>query len=347
MSSASRSEFDDALRIFWPRATAFFVGLILLVAALGRLDLYHDVDVVGPKLAWFARHRANYDTLFLGSSLTHRGLSPAAYDSELRARGRPSRTFNFGALGMVPPESHFFLEQALALRPQHLRHVFLEVGGFQLGAKRKHMRRFDYWHSPRYTARVVRAIWASQWNWRWKLEQTKHHLEAALRKLFLVGQGQALSVAWRGPDIDREALGPDRDGWLSPEDDASNRMVQLRAEAAGLDEEERARRLSLPRGASRLPPDAALTALGDAVARIRAAGAKPILLALPRNTERDELLELVRARIDAPLLDFNDPERYPALFAPENRFDTNHMNRQGAALLSRLLAESLIELGGS
>jgi len=41
-------------------------------------------------------------------------------------------------------------------------------------------------------------------------------------------------------------------------------------------------------------------------------------------------------------LDFSDPRRYPQLFAPENRADGGHLNAEGAAIYSRLLARELL-----
>jgi hypothetical protein len=337
----------SSARAFWLRAAAFLAGLAALLAAVGSLDRYFDVEVVGPKLAHLAEHRADYDTLFVGSSLTHRAISPVAYDAELTARGRATRSFNVGVPGMVPPESYFLLEELLALRPARLSTVYLEVEPFQLRVKRVHSRRFEYWHSPEYTAIIVRAILASDWRWQSKLHQSMQHADAMLRKVFHVGQGPALLSSLGGKDIDLTVLGPDRDGWLSTEDDTSERMVARRAAEARLDEVERAQRWAGLRGRAERPThESALAALDRAVALIRAAGATPILLVQPHIEQRDELVKLVRARTDAELVDLNDPERYPELFLQENRFDTNHMNRSGAELFSRLLAARFAELEG-
>jgi len=336
-----------AVRGSWKRAALFVLGFAALLALLGRADPLTDVPVVGEKLAHFRQHVARYDTLFIGSSLVHRQVSPAVYDAELAARGLESCSFNFGVLGMVPPESYYLLERILDERPPRLRTVFLELSSLQLRVKREHTRRFDYWHSPRTTLDVVRAIRGAGWDRAVEAHQVLRHLEASLRKVFHCGQGPALLRTLIGPH-DPAALGPDGDGWLSTEDDTSNR-IELRRELGELEEEELGARLGALRastGAARREGEVGLALLARTLARVRAAGATPILLVPPRHQVRSSLAAHVRERLDVEILEFDDPARYPELYAPELRFDLNHLNRDGAALFSRLLAQRFAELQG-
>lgn len=303
------------------------------------------MEIVGDKLAFFRRHADDYDTLVVGSSLIHRQVSPRAYDAELAARGLQARSFNFGVLGMMPPESYFLLEEILATRPPNLRYVYLELTGLQAQVKREHARRFDYWHSLRYTADVLRAIAANDWNLRAKLDQAGRHLEAMARNLLHVGQGRALLESITR-EVDPAALGPDGDGWLSTEDDRTNRMELRRRELEDFDEgalEGRVRALRGSGSAGRQEGEVGLELLARAVARVRAAGATPILLVPPRLERLGALLESVRSRLDVEVWAFNDPDRYPELYLPEHRFDTEHLNKPGAALFSRALAARFAE----
>jgi hypothetical protein len=74
---------------------------------------------------------------------------------------------------------------------------------------------------------------------------------------------------------------------------------------------------------------------------IRAAGAQPILFHAPTPSE---VVYTPDARSRAPLLDFSDEQRYPALFLTEYRQDHGHLNEAGARVFSRLLAEEWIKL---
>lgn len=341
------------VRHFCARAALFVLGLALLIAALAPLDRLADVDVVGEKLEHLRRHAEVYDTLFVGSSTLYRGVSPAVYDAELAARGIAARSFNFGVLGMVPPETYYLLERILALRPPRLATVYLELAFFQKRVKRTHSRRFDYWHTPAQTANVLRAIARSEWPWEWKVSQSARHLESLARRTFHVGQGRALGQALLAPfgalEFDAELLGPHQDGWLSTEDDASNRMKLRRGEVAGAADDflaDEVARLRADDTPGRRESVVGLRALAEAVARVRASGATPILLVPPCLDRRSGLIEFARGRLGVEVLAFNDPDRYPELYSPDNRFDHGHVNKEGAAAFSRALAARFAERTG-
>jgi hypothetical protein len=42
-----------------------------------------------------------------------------------------------------------------------------------------------------------------------------------------------------------------------------------------------------------------------------------------------------------PLFDYDDPAKYPELFAIENRTDVDHLNVPGAILFSKMLADRI------
>jgi hypothetical protein len=72
---------------------------------------------------------------------------------------------------------------------------------------------------------------------------------------------------------------------------------------------------------------------------VRAAGAEPVLLICPRV---DPVKFVPKAAASARLLDFSDEKRWPALFAIENRRDTEHLSSAGAEIFSRALAAEWI-----
>jgi hypothetical protein len=44
------------------------------------------------------------------------------------------------------------------------------------------------------------------------------------------------------------------------------------------------------------------------------------------------------------MLDFSDPARYPELYDPRHRYDSDHLNLAGAEMFSRLLAARIASL---
>jgi hypothetical protein len=85
------------------------------------------LPVIDEKLAHFAAHKDEYDTLFFGSSRTYRHLLPGQFDAATAAAGMPTKSFNFGIDGMFPPEDGYVLEQLFALKPRNLKRIFIEI----------------------------------------------------------------------------------------------------------------------------------------------------------------------------------------------------------------------------
>ena len=70
------------------------------------------------KLEFFAKHKDEFDTLFLGSSRFYYAILARRFSirrSRARTASRPA-AFNFGIDGMHPPENFYVLEQILKTR---------------------------------------------------------------------------------------------------------------------------------------------------------------------------------------------------------------------------------------
>src|SRR5690348_6244876 len=86
---------------------------------------------VSQKFRFFAAHKDEFDTLFIGSSRIYFQISPAIFDRVTRERGLPTHSFNFGIGGMYLPETSYLLEQILNLKPRNLSWVFIEYDELQ------------------------------------------------------------------------------------------------------------------------------------------------------------------------------------------------------------------------
>ena len=74
---------------------------------------------VSEKLAYFARHKDEYDAVFVGSSRVYRQIAPGVFDRQVAAStGRAMRSFNLGAPSMFLPESLYVIDRILAQRPR-------------------------------------------------------------------------------------------------------------------------------------------------------------------------------------------------------------------------------------
>ena len=320
----------------------FAFSLAGTAALLPRVLPPAPVPQISEKLAHFAAHKDEYDTVFIGSSRTFRQILPAIFDPLMAAGGQPSHSFNFGIDAMFSPEDAYVAEKIFALRPRRLRRVFLEVSRFnyEFGAQPPETRRARHWHDWRRTALVCRHTlpftkrgkWRDPSRWANAWQHTRLFFTRALN----LGDGARLMEPWRG------IVPPDPAGMLGTHGDGA---IPSDAET----ECEGERRAKFDRGmadragkASVRPlPSAPLQSLAETIDRVRALGAEPVLFIAPTAVA---VVNSPAGQVRAPILDFSDPHRWPALFDPANRYDYAHLNAPGARIFSRLFAEQVLAL---
>ena len=125
-------------------AAAFLITCVGLRVVLP----FPEIDGgVSQKFRFFAAHKDEFDTLFIGSSRVYFQISPAIFDRVTRESGMPTRSFNFGIGGMYLPETGYLLEQILDLKPRNLRWVFIEYDELQTkwSPENQTSRRALYW----------------------------------------------------------------------------------------------------------------------------------------------------------------------------------------------------------
>ena len=321
----------------------FAISLGCTAALMSRVLPPAPVPQIAEKLAHFAAHKDEYDTIFIGSSRTFRQILPSIFDPFMAAGGQPSHSFNFGIDAMFSPEDAYVAEKIFALHPRRLRRVFIEVSRFDsgFGLQAPETLRARHWHDCRRTAQVCREIlppgkrgkfrdakrWARAWT----------HIGLFLQRGLNLGDGAALIERWHGgaPPDAGAAIGANGDGAIP---------YGTETELAGEERERFDRDVALllgsDAGARPLTP-ASLESIGQTIARVRALGAEPVLFTSPMAVTR---VSSPSGQVRAPILDFSDPRRWPALFDPANRQDRAHLNAPGARLYSRLFAEQALAL---
>lgn len=349
-----------------------FVGALLLCHWLGDriFGEFPDVPPVSDKLAVLAARREEVDTVFVGSSRVYTQLSPRLFDAELRAVGQPCCSFNLGVYAMYPPESFQMLDRALALGLPRLRRVVLELANvippFDPPSERD-TRRMTAWHRPGAAGWMLAAIvLAYEWPGRkagWFYDHSLAaarcfaHVGDAHDALFgvpppAVGKGNAVLPAPPRRVVGAEGLGADGDGFApmtkaqkETESVCRRFLANLPAYARAVD----GLRAPLPASAldQREPVNRMLRwELPRRVAALRARGIATTLFLPPTARADDGLRAWARdgggTIGDAPVFVFNDPDRFPELYRADVRVDGEHLDEEGAATFTRLLARQVL-----
>ena len=330
-------------------AKYFIYVAIALIALIATSFLIHSLlppvipRSVAAKLEFFAGHKDEFDTLFIGTSSIYYSVSPEIFDRTTRESGLPTRTFNFGIDALHPPENFYVLEQILKTQPRHLRWVFLETADVETKLHRVlGTERAVYWHDWPRTALTVRKALNPRGNAKWYIKISRlwrarrdlaAHLTLFAQRFANVGRAVELLSPRKG-DHKLEAdveLGPKRDGYrlagaaMSAENAASfqNRLAQEIAEAR-------------PK-----PLDPYAEEAYRAYARrIRAIGAAPLFVVPPLIFQSP--ISFRQSLPPGPLLSFNDAKTYPMLFDTKVRIDDAHLTKEGAEEFTRLLAHEFV-----
>jgi len=318
---------------------AAFAGTCL---ALHALLPPPEVGDVSPKLRFFAAHKDEFETVFVGSSHIHYGVSPSAFDEVLARAGIPNRSFNLGADAMYPPERFYVLEQILAMKPRKLKRLFLEMEDIETWPDDQVSQRAVYWHDwsrtwiilrkildmgvPEPRRRKLRAV-------RREREPIAAHLTLLARNVCNVGRAFDLSESFGYDDAEPGwELGPKLDGYIPLATTISgDKALAFEKELA----HERSVRLEdvvLDRYAAE--------AYRHYARQIHNAGATPVFLVSPVHPQVPSKFPGLSPCL---LLAYNDPTRYPDLYRSEARMDENHLNPTGADKFTRLIAEDFLK----
>jgi hypothetical protein len=335
-------------------ATAFLITCIGLHAVLP----FPEIDGgVSQKFRFFAAHKDEFDTLFIGSSRIYFQISPAIFDRVTRESGLPTHSFNFGIGGMYLPESAYLLEQILKLKPRNLRWVFIEYDEMQTkwSAENQTSRRALYWADWKRVSLLLRKLTDTGIGPLWLPSPTKlrdivlrQKDEKNTRSLLTFYATQVernyTNVA-RAPDVLDYLLGRDtnerRASYLGVASDGyvtrPNRMSPSQAAAY-----ERALGAAVAQSSTRALSPYALEAYRQCAQEVRNIGATPIFLITPSTTQINIAIE--NTGLPGVVMAFNDPRAYPSLFRSSARRDGQHLTKSGAEEFTRIVAANFVEL---
>ena len=309
-------------------------------------------STVREKLAHLAEHGDDYDAIFVGSSRIQSHIMPSLFDRLAAERGLTVKSFNAGVASMHTPEDGWLLEQILARKPARLRWIFLEIDFFDAGLEDGQMGtlRGVPWHDwPRFRQLCRRmAVMSDNLNFRDRIAELSarlrdfvDHLATFGQRESQLGRGAQLFDRWRlsiNPEPMRwENLGADGDGFRP----AKTNTVLEKKSLARLAKLVAERTKILPKAdeADRVSQ----AVLGEAIAQIIRAGARPVLIIPPRTRLHYFVPSAENARL-AAVVDLCNPVKFPELYEAKHRVDTSHLNAAGAEVFTRIVADRFLEI---
>jgi hypothetical protein len=335
-------------------ATAFLLSCIGLRAILP----FPEIDGgVSQKFRFFAAHKDEFDTLFIGSSRVYFQISPAIFDRVTRESGMPTHSFNFGVGGMYLPETAYLLEQILNLKPRNLKWVFIEYDELQTkwSSENQSSRRALYWADWKRVSLLLRKLTDAGTDPLWLsnpaklrdiiLRQNGEKSTRSLLTFYLTQIERNYTNISRAADVLDHFLSRDTKGrrasYLGAASDGyvtrPNRMSPSQAAAY-----ERALAAAMAQTGTRPLSPYAMEAYRQCAQEVRNIGAVPIFLITPSTTEINVAAETTE--LTGVVMAFNNPQAYPNLFRSGVRRDGQHLTKSGADEFTRILATNFVGL---
>ena len=335
-------------------ATAFLLSCIGLRAILP----FPEIDGgVSQKFRFFAAHKDEFDTLFIGSSRVYFQISPAIFDRVTRESGMPTHSFNFGIGGMYLPETAYLLEQILNLKPRNLRWVFIEYDELQTkwSPENQTSRRALYWADWKRVSLLLRKLTDGGTDPLWLpnpaklrdiIQQQNDEKSTGSLLTFYAGQLEKNYTNFsRAADVFARFLGRDtkerRASYLGSANDGyvtrPNRMSPSQAAAY-----EHGLAAAMAEPGTHPLSAYAMEGYLQCAQEVRNIGAAPIFLITPSTTE----INVATKNTPTPgvLMAFNDPRTYPNLFRSDVRRDGQHLTKSGAEEFTRIVAANFVDL---
>jgi hypothetical protein len=332
------------------------LGFTLVCACLYVVLPFPEIGVVAARIRYFKKHGDQFDTLFVGSSLTHHDIAPSVFDRVMEEGGHPTRSFNFGVDGMLVAESSYVLERLMAARPNGLKWVFIELDelAIQPFAGAEGSRRDIYWRDAKRTSLLLAHLFEDRRNTHAATATNapdvrpqpsdKHSFrELLFFHLGLFGKNitnvsRRSDLAWWAshfwkPDKMPEDLGPEGDGYAPfAQDIPESRLLAYQFE---LDQ-------ALAHPGERVVSAATERACREMAEQVTKVGATPIFVRMPVVSQVQ-----LRFRSDptaSAILSYNNAAAYPELYRRDTRAEEIHLNPRGAEALSSLVARDLSKL---
>lgn len=335
-------------------ATAFLITCLGLHALLP----FPEIDGgVSQKFRFFAAHKDEFDTLFVGSSRIYFQISPAIFDRVTRESGLPTHSFNFGIGGMYLPESAYLLEQILDLKPRNLRWIFIEYDELQTmwSPENRGSRRALYWADWKRVSMLLPKLTDAGSGPFWLpnparlrdivLRQNDEKNTRSLLTFYAAQLEKNYTNVARAADVldyflSRDAnkprasyLGAASDGYVTKPD----RMSPSQAAAY-----ERAFSAAMAQNSTRALSPYAVEAYRQCAQEVRGIGAAPIFLITPSMTQINFATESDGS--PGVVMAFNNPRAYPSLYRSSVRRDGQHLTKSGAEEFTRIVAANFVEL---
>lgn len=337
------------------RKLASFFVIYLFISTIISLCLpYHwGNEYFHPKIKYLEKHRdKKFNTFFFGTSRIYRQIDPFIFDSIVnQSQKKKSTSFNLGAAGLKNPESFYLIENFLSSDiAKNTKYCFLELRDVDVtGEERLHKQANNYCKN----LKDILFVWKSNYHMKIDLDEQRSSISNYAvsyieNKLHFGHFGEQLL----GNFYYINNLGEKENGYYSIDDEINT----LNNNPETFDNFQKKRRgflndttiLSKHKKKSlnwykketydKVYLDRLLTLKNHC----KKQNITLIFILAQQSTKKT--INLSKQLPKESVIDLCDPNKHSAFYLVENHFDEVHLNKKGATLYSKALANAFIKI---
>lgn len=339
------------------RKLASFFVISLFISTIISLCLpYHwGNEYFHPKIEYLEKHRdKKFNTFFFGTSRVYRQIDPFIFDSIVnQSQKKKSTSFNLGAAGLKNPESFYLIENFLSSDiVKNTKYCFLELRNVDVtGEKRLHKQANNYCKN----LRDILFVWKSNYHMKIGIDKQRSSISnyavSYIENILHFGHfGEQLLDDYYYFDN----LGEKENGYLSIDDEF--KMLNNKTKTFDNFQEKRRGFLNDTTILSKYKKktlnwnkdkdETYDKVYLDRLLTLRNHCKKhniTLIFILAQQSDK-KTVELSKQLPKESVIDLCDPNKHSAFYSVENHFDKGHLNKKGATLYSKALANAFIKI---
>lgn len=325
-----------------------FSAIFFILNQLPNLFLspYYGKELYLKKYEYFINNQDNFNTVILGSSQSYRQINPEILDGLLK--DYQTSTFNLAAEAIFNPEVYYLYEKLLeTIETNSLKYAFIELRLLEDMRSNSLNQSWNYyWHnleylnfSINYTLASNRPLWE-------KIKVIKKYIICYVNKII---NGYKALVCNKSNE---NGLYYGKDGFYSLNEEMSdiggnNYLRKILAsflkDTTVLEKKvSRANRVFSVKNNEQFINEVHLIKLIDLIEKSKQKGVHLIFVIPPRGVY-NELLAIKEKLPSNHIIEIANPQKYPELYQVEFTFDKWHVNKKGADLYTKYIANELIK----
>jgi len=325
--------------------------LLVLIGGIGEIawhsigfPFYWGNTQLNTKLEILKEEQQSFNTYFIGSSITFRQVIPSVFDSLSQG---PTKSLNLGVDGCFLPQVFMLLDELM--KDTTIKYLFVELNSYDHFGPNFRVVDNKYYLSPKWLSKTIPYLWTTSISLVQKVGLSGMYVYAYLEKSLGLGmRADFIKQTHTGNRFGGYTLmGKNKDGFYKLTGEKTKKQKELKELPPTMKNLKAAYQNAYKKPTQNLIYNKVLSK--QWLTYLQLAESHGIHLFFVLNAVKcvldseEEMLGLFYQFPKKNRIDLANPDRYPAFYEIENRWDISHLNTKGATIFSKELAVAFNE----